>query len=200
MFKVTSWMGYSLSVAVLATSVAVVAMERAIASTFSIQSIASQIAKKTDVPILLPSEDTVEKYKFDNNETIYAFVSTASEDGDYDVTFSNRPGSVGDAAFRFSISAQQGKDFKRLPTDSNPAYTPKYSQVKLSDSSQALVTTWCGGTACWSTVQWKSNGVLYKVASKKRQPDAALAISNSAIKAGNRRLKISARPQRSEQL
>lgn len=189
MFKVNSWMGYSLSLAVLGASVAVVGIELAIASTFSIQSIASQIAKKTDIPILLPSEDTVEKYKFNSSETIYAFVSTASKYADYDVTFNNRPGNVGNAAFRFSISAQQGKDFERLPADSNPDYTPKYSQVKLFDSSQALVTTWCGGTACWSTVQWKSKGVLYRVLSKKIQPDAALALSNSAIKVGDRRLK-----------
>ncbi|WP_293354830.1 MULTISPECIES: hypothetical protein [unclassified Microcoleus] len=178
-----------MSVAVLAASVAVVGMERAIASAFSIKDIASQIAQKTNVPILLPSEDIVEKYKFDSSETIYAFVSTASKYADYDVTFNNRPGDVGDAAFRFSISAQQGKDFERLPADSNPDYNPKYTQVKLFDSSQALVTTWCGGTACWSTVQWKSNGVLYRVTSKKRQPYAALAISNSAIKVGDRRLK-----------
>ncbi len=192
MFKATSWIGYSFSLTVLAASVVVVGIEGAISSTFSIQSIASQIAQKTNIPILLPSEDTVEKYKFDNNETIYAFVSSASSDADYDVTFNNIPGDVGNAAFRFSISAQKGKEFQRLPADSNPAYTPKYIQVKLSDSSQALVTTWCGGTACWSTVQWKSNGILYKVTSKKRQPYAALAISNSAIKAGDRRLKASA--------
>lgn len=157
----------------------------AIAGTFSIKGISAQIARKTTVPILLPSEKVIEENKFEASETIYSYLESSSSNG-YSLIFNNQPGDVGNAAFRFSISASRGKDFERQPSQSDPKYAAKYSQVKLSGNSKALVTTWCGGSACWSSVQWKSNGVLYKVASKRRQPDAALAIANSAIQTGDR--------------
>ncbi|MEA5489448.1 MULTISPECIES: hypothetical protein [Pseudanabaena] len=160
----------------------------AIAGTFSIKAISAQIARRTNVPILLPSEQVVEQYKFDKSETIYAYLGTDS-DSYYTLGFYNfyhRSVTPGNAAFRFSISAKRRKDFERRSLDSDPRYSPSFSQVKLSDNSNALITSWCGGTACWSTVQWKSNGVLYEVASKRRQPDAALAIANSAVREGNR--------------
>jgi hypothetical protein len=157
----------------------------AIAGTFSINNIALQISRKTTVPILLPSEKVIEENKFEASETIYSYLESSSNNG-YNLTFNNQPGNVGNAAFRFSISASRGKDFERQPSQSDPKYAAKYSQVKIFANSSALVTTWCGGSACWSTVQWKSNGVLYKVTSKRRQSDAALAIANSAIKSGNR--------------
>ncbi len=184
MFKVTSWMGYSLSVAVLAASAAVVGIELAIASTFSIQSIALQIAKKTDVPILLPSEDTVEKYKFDSSEIIYAFVSTASQYADYDVTFNNTPGNVGNAALRFSIKAKKDGNIEKTSPDPKA----KFKDIQLIDGSNALLIQQCGA-ACWSRLQWKRNGVLYEVWSKARTPESAIAIANSALKTGDRRLK-----------
>lgn len=157
----------------------------AIAGTFSIKEISALIARKTSVPILLPSEQVVEKYKFDQSETIYAYLDNYS-DSDYSVRFNNRSGNAGNAAFRFSITAKRGKDVERRAQDPNPRYAATFSQVKLFDNSNALITSWCGGTACWSTVQWKSNGVLYEVASKRRQTDTALAIANSAIREGNR--------------
>jgi len=160
----------------------------AIAQNFSIRNIASQISQKATIPILLPSKKVVEQNKFDPTETIYSNLGSSSNNS-YNLTFNNRSGNVGNAAFRFSISASRGQDFERQPPHSNPQYAAKYSQVRLLDNSNALVTSWCGGTACWSTVQWKSNGILYKVASKRRQPDAALAIANSAIKEGDRRVK-----------
>jgi len=160
----------------------------AIAGTFSIKAISAQIARRTNVPILLPSEQVVEQYKFDKSETIYAYLGTDS-DSYYTLGFYNfyhRSVTPGNAAFRFSISAKRRKDFERRSLDSDPRYSPSFSQVKLSDNSNALITSWCGSTACWSTVQWKSNGVLYEVASKRRQPDTALAIANSAVREGNR--------------
>jgi hypothetical protein len=158
--------------------------ERAIAATFSIQQIASQISQKLQIPVLLPSETTVEQYKFSKDETIYS--TTSYEEGGYRVTFNNRPGDPGNAAFRFLIGAYPGKEIERRPPDQNPRYNPEFKQVKLADGSQALVTMWCGGTACWSSVQWKSSSVLYSVAAKTNNPEAALAIANSAVKAGDR--------------
>lgn len=158
----------------------------AIAGTFSIKAISAQIARKTNVPILLPSEQVVEQYKFDRSETIYAYLDTQS-DTDYSVRFNNRSGNVGNAAFRFSVSARRGKDFEKPLQNRDPKYAATFRQVKLSDNSNGLVTSWCGGTACWTKVQWKSRGVLYDVTAKQRQPETALAIANSAIKSGNRK-------------
>lgn len=157
----------------------------AIAGTFSIKSISAQIARRTNVPILLPSEQVVEQYKFDRSESIYTFLDTYS-DTDYSVRFNNRPGEVGNVAFRFSVSAKRGKDFEKPRQDPDPRYAATIKQVKLSGNSNGMLTSWCGGTACWTKVQWKSNGVLYDVTAKQRQPETALAIANSAIKSGNR--------------
>jgi len=157
----------------------------AIAGTFSIKAISAQIARKTNIPIFLPSEQVVEQYKFDRNETIYAYVDTQS-DTDYSVRFNNRSGNVGNAAFRFSVNARRGKDFEKPLQHRDPKYAATVKQVKLSGNSNGMLTSWCGGTACWTKVQWKSNGVLYDVTAKQRQPETALAIANSAIKSGNR--------------
>ena len=157
----------------------------AIAGTFSIKEISAQIARKTNVPILLPPEQVVEQYKFDQSETIYAYLDSYSDSG-YSVLFNNQSGNVGNAAFRFSISAKRGKDFEKPLQHRDTRYAATMRQVKLSDNSNGLLTSWCGGTACWTKVQWKSKGVLYDVTAKKRQPEPALAIANSAIKSGNR--------------
>ncbi|MCC3574319.1 MAG: hypothetical protein JGK30_20780 [Microcoleus sp. PH2017_40_RAT_O_B] len=182
MFKVTSWMGYSLSLAVLAASVAVVGIERTIASTFSIKDIASQIAKKTDLPILLPSEDVIQKYESNAN---YAYVDTSHSDkSEYTVSFNNAPGNPGNAALRFSIKAKKDGNIEKTSPDPKA----KFKDIQLINGSNALLIQQCGA-ACWSRLQWKRNGVLYEVWSKARTPEAAIAISNSAIKVGDRRLK-----------
>jgi hypothetical protein len=157
----------------------------AIAGTFSIKEISAQIARKTSLPILLPPEQVVEQYKFDRSETIYAYVDSYS-DGGYSVLFNNQAGNVGNAAFRFSVSAKRGKDFEKPLQHSDPRYATTLRQVKLSDNSNGLLTSWCGGIACWTKVQWKSKGVVYNVTAKQRQHETALAIANAAIRSGNR--------------
>jgi hypothetical protein len=179
------WVMNRVLVGLSAVTLALMSVQgRAIASTFSIKQITSEIRQKVDFPILLPSETVVERYRFDQAETIYADTSTS--DSGYEVSFNNRPGPVGNAAFRFSISAYPGKEIERMNADMDPKYSPTFNQVKLADGSQSLVTMWCGGTACWSTVQWKSRGILYRVAAKQRQPKTAIVIANSAVKAGDR--------------
>lgn len=182
MFKVNSWMGYSLSLAVLAASVAVVGIERTIASTFSIKDVASQIAQKTDVPILLPSEDVILKYESNAN---YAYVDTShSDQREYTVSFNNAPGNPGNAALRFSIAAKKDGNIEKTSPDPKA----KFKNIQLINGSNALQIQQCGA-ACWSRLQWKRNGVLYEVWSKARTPESAIAIANSAIKVGDRRLK-----------
>ena len=197
MFKVSPWIGCSLSAAVFAASMAVVGMEKAIAEVaFSINDIAKEISRQTDFPILLPSADILDRNNslIGSGDVLYATVASISKNAKYEIRFNNLPGNPGNAAFRFGFSATKRGKITRKPPETNPRYQAKYNELKLVDGSPALVTAWCGGTACWSSVQWISSNILYEVASKIRQPDAAIEIANSAIKAGDRRLKISTQP------
>jgi|GEM_PF-1208106 len=197
MFKVSPWIGCSLSAAVFAASMAVVGMEKAIAEVaFSINDIAKEISRQTDFPILLPSADILDRNNslIGSGDVLYANVPSISKNSQYEIRFNNQPGNPGHAAFRFSFAATKRGKITRKPPETNPRYQAKYNELKLIDGSPALVTAWCGSTACWSSVQWISNNILYEVASKTRQPDAAIEIANSAIKAGDRRLKISVLP------
>ena len=164
---------------------AAVVQKEAIASTFSINEIANSIKQRIDFPILLPSEDVVERYKFNSDETIYSHTSYG--EGGYRVYFNNSPGNPGNVALRFVILADPGKEVERSNRDEpNPKYRPKYSQIKLFNGSSALQTLQCGGTACWSTIAWKLNNVRYSVVAKQRTPNASIAIANSMVKAGDR--------------
>jgi hypothetical protein len=193
MRKGFAWAG--LSVVAAAFTVGLVHTESAIAEVaFSINKISKEISQsinQTDFPILLPSEDVLDRNKsrVGGGSILYAYVGTRSENEDYSVVFNNYPGNPGNAAFRFSFSATKGGKIEKMPPNPDPNYQAKYAQVQLFDGSNALATSWCGGTACWSTVQWKSNNILYKVVSKLRKSDAAIEIANSAIKAGNRNYK-----------
>jgi hypothetical protein len=166
-----------------AASIALAAgvQERAIAADYRVSVAASLIGQKSDVPILLPSEDVVERNKFNPDETLYAYVQTASESYDYQVEFNNQPGSVGRVAFRFSIKAKRGANVEQSSSDRGSTF----QNFKLIDGSKAVVMTQCGA-GCWSRVQWRSSGILYEVWSKTRTPETALAIANSAVKAGDR--------------
>jgi hypothetical protein len=54
----------------------------------------------------------------------------------------------------FVLDLQQlaGGKIAKKPPETNPKYQAQYSQIKLIDGSPALVTSWCGATACWSSV------------------------------------------------
>lgn len=197
MFKLASWIGGSLSAAVFVASVTVVGIERAIAEVaFSINDIGKEISRQIDFPILLPSADILDRHKslVGSGDVLYAAVPDISKNSKYEIIFNNSPGNPGNAAFRFSFSATKGGKIARKPPQADPKYQAKYNQLKLVDGSPALVTAWCGGTACWSSVQWISSNILYEAVSKIRQPDAAIEIANYAIKAGDRLLKTNTQP------
>jgi pimeloyl-ACP methyl ester carboxylesterase len=177
------WKGEMVGAANVSSSIALAAgvQEGAIAGDYRVSATASLIRKKTTVPVLLPSEDVVERNKFNPDETIYANVETASEYSEYQVDFNNQPGIVGRVALRFSIKAKRGGNIEQ----STSFQGSKFQNAKLIDGSNAVVMTQCGA-GCWSRVQWKLNGVLYEVWSKTRTPETALAIANSAVKAGDR--------------
>ena len=78
---------------------------------------------------------------------LYAYVSGSSGSG-YDIRFNNLPGNPGNVAFRVEFSATKGGTITRRTPETNPSYQAKYSQIKLVDGSQSLVTSWCRGTAC----------------------------------------------------
>lgn len=193
MKKCLSWVGQSI---VLGSLIAVtVGVGGAIAEVdFSIDEIANNISQTSSFPVLLPSGEVLDRNKslVGSGNILYTDFSIGIEShhNSYRMSFNNAPGSVGNAAFRFSFDANQGGEIERMPENPNPQYKAKYRQIKLADQSQALVTSYCGGTACWSTVQWKSLGVLYTVSSKLHKPDAAIEIAYSAISGGDRRKKV----------
>jgi pimeloyl-ACP methyl ester carboxylesterase len=192
MFGSNSSKFYSLGNLAFASALCMVAVEStAVASTFSIKEIADRISTRTEIPILLPTESIVERNKFDRTETIYAnddtiYLNRPSNYPDYEVSFNNRPGSVGNAALRFVVEAKFNGDFQKDSVDPDPNYKRTYKQVKLVDGSTSTVTTWCGGTACWARIEWKSKKVLYKIVVKAPRPTVVIELANSAISAGDR--------------
>ncbi|HEY9814118.1 MAG TPA: hypothetical protein V6D31_11395 [Candidatus Sericytochromatia bacterium] len=95
-----------MSPTVFAAGAVVARAERAIAKVaFSIDGIAKQISQQIDFPILLPSEDVLDRNKFlvGSGNVLYATVPSISQNGKYEIAFNNQPGNLGNAAFRFYI-------------------------------------------------------------------------------------------------
>lgn len=184
MSKISPCLGRSLCLLVLTTSVLLARQKLAIALPFSIRSITSQITQNTNVPVLLPSENAIQKYveqNYDKAAPIYAYIAAASSKG-YNVRFSNQQGNVGNVAFIFSIRAERSGNIEQ----NSPDPKAQVKKIRLADASTAFVTVQCGA-GCWSIVRWKTNDVLYEVWTKSRQPNGAIEIANSAIQGGDRR-------------
>lgn len=185
MSKGFAWIGRSIVLgALLAGSFD---MSGAIAGVaFSIKNISKEFSRRSTIPILLPSEELLDQVKsrVGSGETLYSNYGIDSNGNSYNLEFNNAPGSVGNAAFRFKFTAVKNGDYREVPQQQNP----RYSKTNLIDGSPAQIVAWCGGTACWSIVEWKKNNVLYSVTSKLRKPDTAIEIANSAIQIGDRRV------------
>ena len=166
----------------IASSIALGSVQgRAIAGEYSQSDLTEVIRQKASIPVLLPNEDLVRQTIFDQSETVYEF--SRASDKDYRVTFSTIP-NCGDAnaCLRFSVGGTRGKAIDTtLPDDKRSSS----EYVRLSDGSKALAKKQCGAS-CWGVVQWKSKGVLYEVWTKARNYQAAIAIANSMVKAGDR--------------
>lgn len=160
MSKISPWLGYSLSLLILTVGTEFVHEKWAIALPFSIRSIASQITQKTNIPVLLPSEDSIQKYvqqNYDETVPVYVYIHSGS-DRNYDVSFSKQPGNVGNVALIFSIRAEHGGTIEQKSPDPKA----QFKRIRLADASNAFITVQCGA-GCWSIVRWKTNGVLYEV-------------------------------------
>jgi hypothetical protein len=199
MRKGCAWVG--LSAVAAAFTVGFMGVESAIAEiAFSLDDISNDILRQVNQPdmlILLPSPEILDESKsyVGKGDILYAHVDRNNSEGrNYRISFNNRPGDPGDAAFRFGFSAVDGGVIEKIRSKRDDLegaidYPATYSQIKLVDGSKALTASWCGGIACWSSVQWKSDDILYKVTTKLSKPNIAIKIANSAIKAGNRNSK-----------
>jgi hypothetical protein len=95
-----------LSPTVFAAGAVVARVERAIAKVaFSIDGIAKQISQQIDFPILLPSENVLNRNKSlaGSGNVVYATVPSIFQNRKYEIAFNNQPDNLGNAAFRFSI-------------------------------------------------------------------------------------------------
>ena len=163
------------------SSIALVSMQgRAIANEYSQSNLADTIRQKASIPVLLPNEEVIRQGFFDPSETVYEY--SRASDKDYHVTFSQIPNCNANACLRFSVGGTRGKSIDTTLPDTKGASS---EYVRLSDGSKALAKKQCGAS-CWGVVQWKSNGVLYEVWTKARNYQAAIAIANSMVKAGDR--------------
>ncbi|MFB2934188.1 hypothetical protein ACE1B6_02830 [Aerosakkonemataceae cyanobacterium BLCC-F154] len=134
----------------------------------------SQIKGKTQVPIFFPN-----KLPFTTSEKIY-FDSEVTEKG-YSVSFNAIPNCQATACYIGSIEAERGGEF----IQPERGITTTFKNVTLAGGNKGVFHNGCGAY-CTATLEWKNQGVLYRVVIKNGEEKDVTAIANSAIQAGRR--------------
>jgi|GEM_PF-795236 hypothetical protein len=140
-----------------------------------VSEILPKLKGKTSVPIFLPTE-----LPFNDRRIYYAV--TAKKDS-YEITLdltANCQGST--ACSRGAIYAEKGGDF----ITKMDGITKTYKNVELYGGFKGIFHKGCGAY-CTATLQWKYQGFLYSIYLKNGLEKDAIAIGNSAIKAGVRK-------------
>jgi hypothetical protein len=145
-----------------------------LAQTVPTNQVLSQIKGKAQVPIFIPS-----KLPFSNSEKIY-FDSEVTDNG-YSVSFNYTPDCQATACYIGSIEAQRGGEFIKPER----GITKAFKNVTLAGGNKGIFHNGCGAY-CTATLEWKSQGVLYRVTIKNGEEKDVTAIANSAIQAGRR--------------
>ncbi|MGA9378556.1 MAG: hypothetical protein WBV73_07275 [Phormidium sp.] len=144
------------------------------AQTVPSNQVLSQIKGKAQVPIFIPS-----KLPFSTSEKIY-FDSEVTDKG-YSVSFNYTPDCQATACYIGSIEAERGGEFIKPER----GITKAFKNVTLAGGNKGVFHNGCGAY-CTATLEWKSQGVLYRVVIKNGEEKDAIAIANSAIQAGRR--------------
>ncbi|MBE9227354.1 hypothetical protein IQ264_18155 [Phormidium sp. LEGE 05292] len=134
----------------------------------------SPIKGKTQVPILIPS-----KLPFSELEKVY-FNSEVTDKG-YSVSFNYTPDCQGTPCYIGSIEAERGGEFIKPER----GITRAFKRVRLAGGNQGVFHNGCGAY-CTATLEWKYQGILYRVTIKNGEEKDLIAIANSAIQAGRR--------------
>lgn len=147
---------------------------RLLAQTVPTNQVISQIKGKTQVPIFIPS-----KLPFGESQKVY-FNSEVTDKG-YDVSFNYTPDCQGTPCYIGSIQAERGGEFVKPER----GITKAFKNVTLAGGNKGVFHNGCGAY-CTATLEWKYQGVLYRVALKNGLEKDAIAIANSAIQFGRR--------------
>lgn len=136
--------------------------------------IISQIKGKARVPIFIPSN-----LPFGESQKVY-FDSELTDKG-YRVSFNYTPDCQGTPCYIGAIEAERGSEFVKPER----GITQAFKNVTLAGGNKGVFHNGCGAY-CTATLEWKYQGVLYRVVLKNGLEKDAIAIANSAIKAGRR--------------
>ena len=145
-----------------------------LAQTVPTNQVLSQIKGKAQVPIFIPS-----KLPFSEPQKVY-FISEVTDKG-YSVSFNYTPDCQGTPCYIGSIEAERGGQFIKPER----GITKAFKNVTLAGGNKGVFHNGCGAY-CTATLEWKYQGVLYRVALKNGLEKDAIAIANSAIQAGRR--------------
>lgn len=145
-----------------------------LAQTVPSNQVLSQIKGKAQVPIFIPS-----KLPFVTSEKIY-FDSEVTDNG-YSVSFNATPNCQATACYIGSIEAERGGEFIKPER----GITKAFKNVTLAGGNKGVFHNGCGAY-CTATLEWKNQGVLYRVVIKNGEEKDVIAIANSAIQAGRR--------------
>lgn len=139
-----------------------------------VKEILPKLKGKTNIPIFLPTE-------LPFNDRIYYGVNAKKDS--YNVTLDLTENCNGvTVCSRGAISCEKGRDFI-TPMD---GVTKTYKKVELVGGMKGIFHNGCGAY-CTATLQWKYQGFLYSIYLKNGLEKDAIAIGNSAIKAGVRK-------------
>lgn len=145
-----------------------------LAQTVPTNQIISQIKSKTRVPIFIPN-----KLPFGESQKVY-FDSELTDKG-YRVSFNYTPNCQGTPCYIGAIEAEKGSEFVKPER----GITQAFKNVTLTGGNKGVFHNGCGAY-CTATLEWKYQGVLYRVLLKNGLEKDIIAIANSAIQAGRR--------------
>jgi hypothetical protein len=127
-----------------------------------------QIQAATDMPILLPSSVPMDE----------VFLDVEAKSDRYYVGFDYRPDCHSATACNF------GEIMATADDGSNPENA---ETIVLADGTSAAYFSSCGAH-CMAGVQWLYRGVVYRVMIKNGTREGTIALANSAMAAGDRRV------------
>jgi hypothetical protein len=141
-------------------------------TTVPTRDILAKLKPSTRVPIFLPSRLPFSDRVYYNSQT--------TENG-YSVEFNLTPNCQGTPCYIGSIEAEKGGQF----ITREPGLTRTLKNIRLARGTRGVFHNGCGAY-CTASVEWQSQGVLYRVSLKNGLEADAIQIANSAIEAGRR--------------
>lgn len=139
-----------------------------------VSQVLSPIKRKATVPIFIPS-----RLPFSEPEKVY-YISEVTDKG-YSVSFNYTPDCQGTPCYIGSIEAERGGEFIKPET----GITKAFRRVRLAGGNTGVFHNGCGAY-CTATLEWKIQGILYRVTVKNGDERDLIAIANSAILSGRR--------------